>query len=374
MNQKGYKDYALGNVEDGIEKAWNSEKLKELRLKMMKGEYIDACSGCYNREKLGYESFRLWKNKNNKHNMHLINNTHSDGSLDFTGFKYFEFKISNKCNLKCRICDPGSSSSLNSSNILNPFKTIEDFKKEFLKHIDSIDMVYFFGGEPFLIDEHYEALKLLIEHKKTDIEIHYSTNFTKLAYKNYNILELWKNFKKIVLIASLDGSDKRAEYMRKNCRWDETIKLREKLLPIKNIDFYIMSSICVFNLTHIFDFHKDWILKKYVKPENIIFNIVFFPEHLSYSLITPETKKEFLRKANEHISFLQTLITEDTINSINTENVIFKIKQIIKVIENTEPNEAIIKNFLRSTLSLDKVRRENFLITFPELRSLLSYD
>jgi len=339
MNQKGYKDYSLGLVQDGIEKAWNSDKLKELRVKMLSGAKIDACTGCYNRERLGYESFRVWKNKNNTHNLFLTGNTHPDGYLPFTGFKYFEFKISNKCNLKCRICDPGSSNSLykeqflyntNYTEILNPFENMEDYKNEFQKHINSIDMVYFFGGEPFLIDEHYETLKMLINSGKTDIEIHYSTNLTKLTYKNYNIFDLWKHFKKIVVIASLDGMGKRAEYMRKNCIWNETVKLREELIKHSNVDFYIMSSINVFNLIHIFDFHKHWIERGYVKPENIIFNMVFYPDHFSYNIITPHIKKIFIKKASNHIEFLKNYIQETTINSINTENVIFKIKQIIK--------------------------------------------
>ena len=383
MNQKGFIDHTLGRVDEGIEKAWNSNKLKNLRLKMLSGEYIDACSGCYNREKLGYESFRQWKNKNNKHNMHLVSNTKPDGGLEFEGFKYFEFKISNKCNLKCRICDPGSSNSLykeqslfntNYTKILNPFNTIDDFKKEFLKHIDSIDMIYFFGGEPFIIDEHYEALKLLIDNKKTDIEIHYSTNMSKFDYKNYNLPDLWKHFKKIVLIASLDGSGRRAEYMRKNSIWSETIKIRKKLLEFKNVDFYIMSSINIFNLTHIFDFHKEWILKNYIKPENIIFNMVFYPDHLSYNVITPEIKQLFLDKAEEHIKFLKTYINEQTINSINTENVIFKIQQIINEIKNIEVNREKINLFLTRTFLLDKIRKENFVLIFPELYSLLNYD
>lgn len=383
MNQKGFKNYSLGSVKDGIEGAWNSEKLKELRLKMLKGEHIDACSGCYNREKLGYESFRLWKNKNNLHNMHLVSQTKPDGSLDFKGFKYFEFKISNKCNLKCRICDPGSSNSwykeqsifgTNFTKVLNPFETLEDYKKEFFKHIDSIDMIYFFGGEPFLIDEHYETLKWLIENNKTDIEIHYSTNLTKLNYKNYNIFDLWKHFKKIVLIASLDGSEQRAEYMRKNCNWADTVKIREKLLEVPNVDFYIMSSICVFNLTHIFDFHQEWIARNFVKPENIIFNMVFFPDHLSYNVITKEIKNIFLKKANEHIMFLSNYISETTQNTIKTENSIYKIKQIIKEIETIEPDKNKIKDFAFKTIMLDKARKESFLSIFPELESFLKYD
>ena len=102
--------------------------------------------------------------------------------------------------------------------------------------------------------------------------------------------------------------------------------------------------------------------------------MVFYPDHLSYNVITPEIKQLFLDKAEEHIKFLKTYINEQTINSINTENVIFKIQQIINEIKNIEVNREKINLFLTRTFLLDKIRKENFVLIFPELHSLLNYD
>ena len=59
----------------------------------------------------------------------------------------------------------------------------------------------------------------LVELGRTDVQVHYNTNPSKLVYKDNDAIELWKNFKNINIGASLDDSHARAEYIRKGTVW-----------------------------------------------------------------------------------------------------------------------------------------------------------
>ena len=43
---------------DSLEKAWNSDQIKDARLQMMKGKPVSACVKCVEQEDRGYQSMR----------------------------------------------------------------------------------------------------------------------------------------------------------------------------------------------------------------------------------------------------------------------------------------------------------------------------
>ena len=71
------------------------------------------------------------------------------------------------------------------------------------------------------MDEHWYVMNKLVELGRTDVQVHYNTNLSKLKYKDNDAIELWKNFKNINIGASLDDSHQRAEYIRKGTVWSE---------------------------------------------------------------------------------------------------------------------------------------------------------
>jgi len=366
INQKNLHEYRLGTVEAGVESAYNSQKLRDMRVRMLSGIKLDACSGCYRREVLGYESFRQWKNK--QYATFDYSKTDEKGYYPFKGFKYFELKISNLCNLKCRICNSGSSTGwYKDEGIIgteqNCFKDSNSLIAEFKKHENSIDLMYFFGGEPFLIKQHYDLLDYLYNNKKFNIEIHYSTNLTVMNNKILDCLEKLKHFKKVVIIGSLDGEGKKFEFLRKNSSWN-LVENNIKTFSNFTEDFYLMPSLCNLNIFSIFDILQKLIENKLVKPQNIILNMVFEPSYLAYTNLGPKLRKKVIKKIENFTNFLKSFINNATLNSLNTENILVKLKNIeTSLNKNVSIN---LKDFFLKTVQLDKLRGENFIQIFPE--------
>jgi len=309
----------------------------------------------------------LWKNK--QYNNVNVAATSADGYYPFEGFKYFELKISNLCNLKCRICDSGSSTGwYKEEGIIgseqNCFATKEDFLNEFKKHEHNINLLYFFGGEPFLISYHYDLIDYLYDNKMFDVEIHYSTNLTVYNERVEDCLHKLKHFKKVVIIGSLDGSGRRFEFLRKNSSWSKVESVIAKFSAYNKINFFVMPSLCNLNISSIFDTLKSMIDNALILPENIILNMVFEPSYLAFNNLGPILLEKTIKKIEAFKANLVELINYSTANTINTENVIHKLDKIKIALEQTGTVD--LKEFFNKTIATDKYRKENFIHVFPE--------
>jgi len=104
------KPVANTNAESII-KMMNSDDFKELRLNMLSNKVSKICHRCYDVEKLGTWSLRQSNNvQRGMKNLHIVNETNPDGSIDNFILKYLDIRFSNICNFKCRSCGPSCSS------------------------------------------------------------------------------------------------------------------------------------------------------------------------------------------------------------------------------------------------------------------------
>jgi sulfatase maturation enzyme AslB (radical SAM superfamily) len=103
-------------------------------------------------------------------------------------------------------------------------RTETDMWEQLQPHIPYLEQIYFAGGEPLMMEEHYRILKELVKREMFDVKLIYNTNFSRLTLKDDNVLDYWKLFNNVSIGASLDGMGPRAEYIRKGTRG---IKLNE---------------------------------------------------------------------------------------------------------------------------------------------------
>ena len=88
-------------------------------------------------------------------------------------------------------------------------------------HFDTVERIYFAGGEPLMMEEHYRILKRLIKMGRSEVVLIYNTNLSTLNLKKDSVLDLWPQFDRVVIEASLDGSGERGEFVRKGLVWEE---------------------------------------------------------------------------------------------------------------------------------------------------------
>jgi radical SAM protein with 4Fe4S-binding SPASM domain len=371
----GEYNMPIGNLkEQTMKQVWNSEGMREMRVNMLKGKPSKECGRCYEQEKAGFVSMRHSTSQNFGQHIGLVDNTLEDGTVEDFKLRYYDIRFSNVCNFRCRSC--GSIFSSNWYNdevklygdrkhprIMYAGKTEEDMWEQMQEHIPHLDQIYFAGGEPLIMEEHYRLLNELVKREMFHVRLIYNTNFSKLAYKDQDVLELWKKFDVVSVGASLDASGARGEYIRKGQDWAETVENRKRMLEIcPKVDFYVSATVSIYNAMHIADFHREWVELGLIKPQDFNINILQSPNWFRIDCLPQDIKDQIRVKIEEHIQWLEPLDKLTRATSGYRGMLSFMDAQIV------DPHW--LTSFFDRTVELDNLRNEEFFATFPELKDL----
>jgi len=212
------------------------------------------------------------------------------------------------------------------------------------------------------MDEHYRILDELVRRKKFDVRLIYNTNFTHTELKDRSVFEYWKLFDSVSVGASLDDCGTRAEYIRKGTDWAVVEQNRRNMMRIcPKVDFYISPTLSIMNAWSITDFHRDWIEKGLIKPQDINVNILQDPPYYRIDVAPSEYKQHLATKYSNHILWLRD---QDPLGRATTG-----FESAIKFMMATD-NTHLIDTFWRKTHELDNIRNENILDIIPELAVL----
>jgi len=371
-------EYKAGNLrEQSIEEIWNDEPMKQLRLRMLTETVSPECKKCYEQESAGFFSMRQSANRHFGHHITRATDlTELDGTAKEFSIVYWDIRFSNLCNMKCRTCGGIFSSKwweddnklygpLNTPRTIYAGKDKDDIYNQMLPHLDTIEQIYFAGGEPLLMEEHFRILQELVKRKLFHVKLVYNTNFSTLHFKNNSILEYWKLFDTVSVGASIDANGTRAEYIRKYTKWDEIERNREEMLKVcPNVDFYISPTLSILSAYNIVDLHKDWVAKGFIKPADLNVNICLSPEYFRIDILPQHHKQALTELYKEHIEWLkpQDPLTRATIGYNSAINLM-----------NEKDQTNLLPKFFKRMDQLDQVRDENFETTFPEYHDLRSY-
>lgn len=366
--------YPVGNLnKDSMETVFNGEDMKQMRLNMLSNKKSKQCAKCYDQEKSGFFSLRLSSNKHFGHNIGMVDNTQMDGTADFI-IKYWDIRFSNLCNLACRSCGTWFSSNWyedhkkltggppDHAKVIRVGRSANDIWEQMLEHFDHVEQFYFAGGEPLIMEEHYRILKELDKRKMYHVRLIYNTNFTRLKYKDMDVLELWNKFDSVSIGASLDAEGARAELMRKGTVWEETVANRKRMIEVcPQVDFYISSTVGAINAWHIPDFHRNWVDQGLLKPQDFNFNLLQFPYFQRLDLLPAHFKEKIKEKYEKHLDWLRPLdhLTRATKGYESGLNYMMR-RDLHKD----------FKQFDDGMRRLDSIRDENYTDVFPELKEL----
>tara|TARA_R100000773_G_scaffold44402_2_gene45431 strand:- start:152 stop:1291 length:1140 start_codon:yes stop_codon:yes gene_type:complete len=364
----------VGNLrKQTMEEVWNDEPLRQMRQNMMQDKSCKECTKCYEQEESGFMSMRLSQNKELGHNIDMVDHTESDGSAPFK-LKYYDIRFSNLCNLACRSCgDIFSSNWVKESkkygwspkdkpNVEYAGRYEMDMWNQMLPHIDNIQQIYFAGGEPLMMKEHYMFLEELIKRGRTDVRLIYNTNFTELKFKQKNVLDMWKEFSDVSIGASLDAMGPRAEIMRYGTKWSKVEDNRYRMLEVcPQVDFYISATLSVFNAFHVPDFHRDWADKGLIKIQDFNINILQGPDNYRVDIMPLKMKHKLTSQINAHIDYIKD---KDPLNRASTG-----FKSLLTFLWAND-NSKHIPSFVKLVNKLDRFRKEDTWNTFPELGEL----
>lgn len=375
-NAAGYLHEAIGDLKQNpsLLSAWNSDRMKELRQNMLNGKRSNMCGQCYKYEQIGNSSARQQMNKEFAKHADKIDMTGEDGFLSVTAIPYLDIRFSNFCNFTCRICSHYFSNKWyneavelgtvahNGDRITFTTNNAEQLWTDLEQVLPHVEKIHFAGGEPLMTEEHYRILDFLLQHGKTDVLLTYNTNFSHLTFKNYDVVKYWAKFSNIYLGASLDGSGKQAELMRKGQVWAEAIANRQRVLAeCPHVNFYINPAVSLLNIWHLPDFYKEWVEAGLLKPDNIDAYLVFDPAYYDVQRLPLSIKNAITEKYNLFIlDYLEaTGVTESTQS---------KFSYLIDYMN--EQHLPMLDEFYTVTEKLDNLRGEDFYSIFTELSGL----
>lgn len=376
-----YKAYAGDLTTQTIEEVWNGDYMKNLRKDMINGVEPKACSKCFEAERSGGSSTRMNHNKYFKSKLSEIPViTAPDGHVDKVDLKYWDFRFSNLCNYKCRTCGPEFSSSwipegkelgwlteADSKKTININSIDQSTNVDFLKkYVNTVEKIYFAGGEPLLMDEHWQILDTLDQAQRYNVILTYNSNLSKLTYKDKNVLDYWAKWgRRVWLWPSIDELGERAELIRSGTNWPN---VEANLRAISKLNIHVRPSITVsamnvFRIPAIIDglIELGVIKQEYENWSNFSINVVEFSPRFHVSILTDAYRKEIKQQLEDYIANYKIKYGVDVRHLFLHLFWHLDKKQNIKWLED-------FKNF---TNTIDKMRGESTLKTIPELQEVL---
>jgi hypothetical protein len=231
-----------------------------------------------------------------------------------------------------------------------------------MEHLDHVEQIYFAGGEPLMMDEHYVILEELERRGRFDVRLIYNSNFTQVKLKDRMVFDYWKKFDSVAVGASLDAMGPRAEYIRKGTEWEVVEENRRKMIETcPRVDFYISPTLSIMNAMHLPDFHKEWVGKGLIKPQDLNVNILQDPDYFRLDIAPKSYKEQIKAKYEKHLEWLRPM------DKLNRATVGFE--SALQYMDSTD-NSHLIEKFWQKTNQLDEIRKENILDFIPELGAL----
>lgn len=347
----------------------DSNYMKNLREQFLAGGQPQTCRKCWNEERAGRTSKRMHTLDRLKH---MIDD--SDWTQDAKPLMFLDLKLGNICNLKCRICGSWSSSAFATEEL--QFMSAEEkktshhyimlrqgawprentnFWNEIDQVLDQIRYIEFTGGEPFMIREHFDMLKGIVDRGIAhQVEIHYNTNGTQYPE---HAEEIWRHFRHVEIAFSIDDIGRRFEYQRTNAVWTEVQSNIEKFYDMRdrnsNMTLQVCSTVNVFNVMYLEDL-AQWIdLQDF---DFIYWNMLHEAWYLSIGTM-PDRAKEIAR---------QRLRDADVSQRHRIE--------FDRMIEFIDRGASMDGQILRMKIEdLDFKRRQNLRDFLPELADAIDY-
>jgi len=346
---------------------WNSPTYKKIREQMLAGERPEMCERCFKEEDSGIDSARVnwnkrWFKEDREYNVE-----------ENANIQYVDLRLGNLCNLKCRMCNPYSSSqwveewnSVVTKAELVPNFPINDEEAKRLSRLDwptnektwdslieiadTIEEIYLTGGEPTLAIEQYKLFDLLIEKNLSKkIKLKYNTNLTNIPKK---MIEYWKNFRRIQINASIDAFGDLNRYIRYPTAWSSVEKNMDQFFNMKNVEVQLHCTVQTYNILNLNELF-DW-MKKYPTVK-LYLNILNHPRSMNIRVLPVELKALAEQRLQPYLHLP-------------------KVQQTIKYMNDKDDSE-YLKEFFDYTVTLDEMRNQDFFELVPEFRKffMVSY-
>lgn len=225
------------------------------------GNWPVGCNRCRIEEQAKIESKRQLDYQRWQHH-------YNNCDINNTGFITASIAFGNTCNLTCITCNPKSSSRWQREyeviygGKIQPFHFYkENFVQDFVAQAPDMVHIDIPGGEPFLSGV-AQQIQMLEHYVSTgaaaNISLHYTTNAT--VFPDSNWWELWKHFKEVEIQVSIDGVQRRFEYIRYPAKWETVKTCVQQYIRTSssNLKLSVSHTVSAYNIYYLDEF-LSWI-------------------------------------------------------------------------------------------------------------------
>ena len=231
-----------------LDEHWNGDHMRGVRRRMMANEVLPECEVC-NNMLLNTDVYRSYFNQlfGDKYSQ-VVEQTDATGYTTMKPVSW-DYRFSNLCNFKCRMCGDMLSSAWESEqrqhNMIdwtNPKNAwmrpevkqkIEQFQsslveKEFFDAVEDhrVEEVYWVGGEPLMYEQHWRAMRRIIElGDGKNVYARYNTNLSRISYNGVDLFsDILSGLRDWQVCASIDGTGRIGEYIRTGLRYSSWLE------------------------------------------------------------------------------------------------------------------------------------------------------
>ena len=376
-------DASLGDAnQTSLEDYWRGRPLAEVRERLARGEEDPGCWKCTQRTRSGARSVKDTFNEQFSHHEARVEDTQQGRPIEGEPVS-LDLRFSNLCNLRCRTCWHGASSRWFADAEALPYavtsgpraliRSVEDPERVLAfvaEHARDLQKIYFAGGEPLIMEEHYAILEELDRQGLHHVHLAYNTNFTELRFRGIDVLELWGRFERVSVSVSVDGIEARGELIRKDLSWDRLVANRARMIEqCPDVDFDVNTVVSVLNLFHLPELQRHLVETGFARLAQMNLSLAQTPPIYSIQLFPRRMKRRAEALLREHIGWLRAHPENQPDGKL--EALIGSVEAAIHYM-NAESGAWIDRfHFAHYTPLLDAVRSESLTEVAPELAPLI---
>jgi radical SAM protein with 4Fe4S-binding SPASM domain len=360
--------YQMANLKDApLDEVWNGDGMQKLRRDFLDGVKPAECTTCWDEEDAGILSLRqTWQYRGLR----------SEPDYEDTAPDHpvaLDLKLTNACNLKCRICGPVASSLWLREELEvggeHPDPYLVENKRYFLSnkitgqaqnapvweswlpHLEHVELT---GGEPMMSPENRQVVEALAAGHPEDVALLVTTNATVVDER---IVGPFDRFGGVTVSLSIDDIGDRLEYERSPCDWAtvEANIVRYAGMAGERCQIYLNSSVSTLNVWYLPEF-LDWITgDPRLAPIGVHLNLVHNARHYNVQALPPALKASVRARV------------ERLVDEAGHEGPLrTQVGEILDFMDAHQEPPEVWADFLEHTATRDRIRSERFADVFAD--------
>lgn len=268
------------------------QDVAQLRKELLNGIAAQACEKCWNIESQGKDSRRIQENRfldfKLDRDIELVEQDCINGNYKTL---MYQITLSNLCNQACVTCNASNSTKwgeleYKSSN--RPILVQKNDAQQLDIDYANARRIYILGGEPLFDPGLKTLLQKLLDAGNDSCFLSFVTNGSVRLSKE--IKTVLKSFKDLNICISIDGIEKRFEYMRWPGKWSELLLNIDDYQSAANNNISVSYTVSAVNAIY-FDETVEWFESRSLRYNH---NMVYSPHWASIAKM-PVPIKTYLK-------------------------------------------------------------------------------